>query len=148
MIEKLQQASDWTEFNEVTPPSIGDRVVIIATGEHGEIVGREELGTLIVEKDDSEDVETDVNEVEVEKLGGLPMWGTMWAFSDSCDNWWLEESEGLQKMADCGFRIYESEEFGFIFGIDGAGYDFYESHWVPLYKARGLQWHDTNEENN
>ena len=32
--------------------------------------------------------------------------------------------------------------FGYIFGIDGAGYDFYEDHWIPLYKERGIQWHD------
>ena len=49
-------------------------------------------------------------------------------------------------MADCGFRIYESEEFGYFFGIDGAGYSFYEEHWIPLYKQRGLQWHKTDEE--
>ena len=45
-------------------------------------------------------------------------------------------------MSECGFRIFESEEFGYFFGIDGAGYDFYEQHWLPLYKARGLKWHD------
>ena len=49
-------------------------------------------------------------------------------------------------MSNCGFRIYESEEFGYFFGIDGAGYDFYESHWEPLYKARGLHWHDPQAE--
>ena len=26
--------------------------------------------------------------------------------------------------------------------MDGCGYDFYLEHWVPLYKARGLKWHD------
>lgn len=31
-------------------------------------------------------------------------------------------------------------------GIDGAGYNFYEAHWLPLYNARGLQWHDTETE--
>ena len=70
------------------------------------------------------------------------MWGTMWSFGDNVDDWWLEKNGGLQAMSNCGFRIYESEEFGYFFGIDGAGYDFYESHWEPLYKARGLQWHD------
>ena len=45
-------------------------------------------------------------------------------------------------MSRCGFRIYESEEFGYFFGIDGAGYSFYDEHWVPLYRARGLHWHD------
>ena len=36
--------------------------------------------------------------------------------------------------------------FGYFFGIDGAGYSFYEEHWIPLYKARGLQWHKTEGE--
>ena len=74
------------------------------------------------------------------------MWGTMWSFGDGCDDWWLEEKNGIELMSQCGFRIYESEEFGYFFGIDGAGYDFYESHWIPLYKARGLQWHETETE--
>ena len=74
------------------------------------------------------------------------MWETMWSFGDSADNYWLEELGGLEIMADCGFRIYKSEEFGYFFGIDGAGYSFYEKHWIPLYKARGFQWHKENEE--
>ena len=72
----------------------------------------------------------------------FPIWGTMWQFSDWIDNKWLESRDGLQAMTDCGFRIYESDEFGYFFGIDGAGYDFYEEHWLPLYKARGLHWHE------
>ena len=71
----------------------------------------------------------------------LPMWGTMWSFNDNVDCWWIEEESNRQSMADCGFRIYEQEDYGYIFGIDGMGYDFYEAHWIPLYKARGLQWH-------
>ena len=42
--------------------------------------------------------------------------------------------------------MYKHEEFGYFFGIDGAGYDFYEAHWTPLYKARGLHWHDERTE--
>ena len=72
------------------------------------------------------------------------MWGTMWSFDDNCDASWLENN--LQAMANCGFRIYESEDYGYIFGIDGAGYSFYDAHWIPLYKARGLKWHDNEEE--
>jgi len=75
----------------------------------------------------------------------LPIWGTMWAFGDNIDNDWIRGKfgqDGLQLMADCGFRIYESEDWGYIFGIDGCGYDFYEDHWIPLYKARGLRWHE------
>ena len=75
----------------------------------------------------------------------LPMWGTLWTFGDSADDYWLTNCDGIRKMSECGFRIYESDDFGYFFGIDGAGYDFYEAHWIPLYKARGLQWHDTEE---
>jgi hypothetical protein len=66
----------------------------------------------------------------------------MWSFGDSADDYWLEEMDGIRIMSECGVRIFESEEFGYFFGIDGAGYDFYEASWIPLYKARGLQWHD------
>ena len=48
-------------------------------------------------------------------------------------------------MSECGFRIYYSEKYGYFFGIDGAGYDFYEAHWIPLYKARGLKWHENDD---
>ena len=71
----------------------------------------------------------------------LPMWGTLWAFSDPTDVWWLEEKDGIATMSKLGFRIYYHDEWGYFFGIDGAGYDFYEAHWIPLYKARGLHWH-------
>ena len=92
-----------------------------------------------------EDIEevTPMTEEQMEDVEGfLPMWGTMWTFSDPLDDWWLEEKGGLEAMARCGFRIYRQEDFGYIFGIDGAGYDFYEDHWIPLYKERGIQWHD------
>ena len=86
---------------------------------------------------------TPMTEEQMEDVEGfLPMWGTMWTFSDPLDDWWLEEKGGLEAMARCGFRIYRQEDFGYIFGIDGAGYDFYEDHWIPLYKERGIQWHD------
>ncbi len=75
-------------------------------------------------------------------FGDLPAWSAMWSFSDSADDYWLESLGGKQIMADCGFQVYESEEFGYIFGIEGGGYNFYTDHWIPLYKARGLQWHD------
>ena len=54
--------------------------------------------------------------------------------------------DGIQVMSECGFRIYESDEWGYFFGIDGAGYDFYSEHWIPLYRKRGLQWHDPETE--
>lgn len=90
--------------------------------------------TITVESDD----------VDVEREGYLPMWGTLWTFGESLDEDWAREH--LQEMANLGFRIYEYYPTGKLyFGIDGAGYDFYEAHWIPLYKARGLHWHNVDE---
>lgn len=75
-------------------------------------------------------------------LERFPMWGTMWQFNDAIDNWWLAEDGGLEIMLALGFRLYESQSYGYFFGIDGAGFDFYKAYWIPLYRARGLQWHD------
>lgn len=75
----------------------------------------------------------------------MPMWGTMWSFKDICDIGWIESKEGLQALSDCGFRVYRTDN-DYYFGIDGCGYDFYEDHWIPLYKARGIRWHDDIKE--
>ncbi len=153
VVEKLIVASDYNDIVEITPPGAYDHVYILCgdhDGEYGEIVESgvgEDEDQYCIELDGSEErIVLEEGDFEVQRDDGLPMWGTMWAFGDSCDDYWLEKMGGLQKMADCGFRIYESEDYGYIFGIDGAGYDFYEAHWVPLYRARGLQWHDPTTE--
>lgn len=153
VLDKLMQHCGYEEVNEITPASKYDKVYICDgehDGEHGEIVetcydGDEDLYRIELDSSD-EDVVLSTDEFEVQREWGLPMWGTLWSFGDSIDDYWLEEKGGLQKMADCGFRIYEQEDYGYVFGIDGAGYDFYEDHWIPLYKARGLKWHDPNAE--
>lgn len=140
MIEKLMRA-DPEDWHEVTRPSVGDRVYC-GSGT-GEIVKRNSSsGRYKVKLDNGGAVWRDEEQIEVEYDDALPMWGTMWSFGDSCDAHWLDDDDGIRLMSDCGFRIFESEEFGYFFGIDGAGYDFYEQHWIPLYKARGLHWHD------
>ena len=137
------------EFYEVTKASIGDRVYAYNEDEcYGQITEIkdnkvEDRIVYVIELDDGEIIEKEANDFEVERDGFFPMWGTMWSFGDNADDYWLEELGGIKIMSDCGFRIYEHEEFGYFFGIDGCGYDFYEAHWIPLYKARGLQWHDT-----
>lgn len=145
VVEKLWQVSDYCDINEITPISRGDGVYIFAgeyRGEYGTVEAYDgETEMYVVNLDNGETAQVEESEMEVNRDSGLPMWGTMWAFGDSADDYWLDECDGLQKMADCGFRVYESEDYGHIFGIDGAGYDFYEAHWVPLYKARGLKWH-------
>ena len=145
VVEKLAKYSDYNDIVEVTPPAINDRVYVFDNGEYGEITDYttdddgNDIYTIRLDNDD-EITTTDINGFEVQHDDFLPMWGTMWAFDSNFDTEWLEEN--LQLMANCGFRIYESEDYGYIFGIDGAGYDFYEAHWIPLYKARGLMWHD------
>lgn len=142
---------DWME---VTKPSTGDRVYVYeipdevdSTTHEGEVKSyNDESELYCIELDDGKLVSAEADDFEVEYDGLLPMWGTMWSFGDSCDDWWLEEDDGIRAMSDCGFRIYKSEDYGYFFGIDGAGYNFYEEHWMPLYKARGLHWHDPQAE--
>ena len=121
MIKKLMrfEPDDWSE---ITKPAGGSRAHVYAERCNGVIV---EPGDFEIEFDER-----------------LPMWGTMWSFSHPCDIRWLEEGDGIEIMSRYGFRIYESAEFGVFFGIDGAGYDFYDKHWIPLYEARGLKWHE------
>lgn len=143
MIEKLMNIGDG-DIHEVTEPAVGDRVYCYQPlSEHcGVIEDIYEDGRYHIQLDNDSWTVAERDDFEVEYDDALPMWGTMWSFGDSADDWWLEEDDGIKLMSECGFRVYESEDFGFIFGIDGAGYDFYESHWIPLYEARGFQWHD------
>lgn len=140
MIEKLMfyEPDGW---KEITKPAVGHKVFVGNDEHSGEIIGRKGK-KYIVAMDSGEEITLDEHEIDPWFYNKLPMWGTMWSFHDPCDQYWLEEKDGLQKMSDCGFRVFEHEEYGIFFGIDGAGYDFYESHWTPLYKARGLHWHD------
>lgn len=118
----------------------------------------DKYGTIIGEEDDGDDNEVlylvqfgsgdemilHENQFVVERKTIFPAWKTMWAFSEGIDREWLEgryTESAIQEMANCGFRVYESEDYGYVFGIDGAGYNFYEHHWIPLYDARGLHWH-------
>lgn len=81
-----------------------------------------------------------VPEEDLENMYAYPAaWGTMWTFGDSLDdNWALEH---LEELYDLGIIVYQSDSLGIVFGIDGAGYDFYDHHWIPMYNLRDLQWH-------
>lgn len=142
----LQPFMNNGSLSEVTSPTIGSRVFAYyypikeAWGIITEYDAESDLYT--IEFDDGKELKLAPDDFEVERDGNLPMWGTMWSFGDNCDDWWLEEGDGIRIMSECGFRIYEHYEFGYFFGIDGCGYDFYEAHWLPLYNKRGLQWHD------
>ncbi len=154
MIQTLMTAKpdDW---HEVTMPCKYNRVYVYnlpekklngeayeSTESCGEIIECLENDTYRIEMDDGEEILVKTDDFEVDRDGYLPMWGWLWSFGDSADDYWMEEMDGIKKMSECGFRIYEHEEWGYFFGIDGCGYSFYEGHWIPAYKARGLKWHD------
>ncbi|MCY9056089.1 hypothetical protein MOE90_20850 [Bacillus spizizenii] len=133
--------NDIDNFSELTKPTAGEMVWSNELQGEFEIVSIEnEVAILNV---DGEEKEVNVNDLHLEHEDFLPIWGTMWRFGSSLDENWTREN--LEIVSQCGFRIYEDHEENDIYiGIDGAGYDFYESHWTPLYKARGLQWHSNN----
>ena len=143
MIEKLMEYDTDDTWEEITKPTVGSRVYTDC--DEGEVIDMDG-DDYIVETDDGEKVTVSEDEITLAFDSSLPMWGTMWSFDDMCDDYWVEEQDGLQKLSDCGFRVYRSEEYGIFFGIDGAGYDFYQAHWIPLYEARGLHWHDEETE--
>jgi len=75
-----------------------------------------------------------------ENVGPLPMWGWVFVPNNGLDADWIEAN--AKEISELGFTVYQTEEIGVYLGINGAGYDFYDAHWLPLYDLRGLQWHD------
>lgn len=152
-VEKIWEYDE--SVQEITPVCMSDRVSVIFNeyaGERGEVIGTnvdDTEGLCEIKLDNGEVIKKYSDDIEViEQEGRLPIWGYLWTMGDKIDEEWIEKN--LQTVADLGFRIYESEDFGILIGIDGAGFDFYTAFWQPLYKARGLHWHkidDTVKEN-
>lgn len=144
VLVKLKQLNP-DDIAELTPITKADRVYVCSAGEMGEVIAiDEDAEEYTVQLDNGETITTEGFDLEREDYDRFPMWGTMWSFSCSFDEDWARSH--LSEMAACGFRLYESEDYGLVFGIDAAGFDFYEAFWVPLYKACGLRWHDEAEE--
>lgn len=136
IIEALLR-EDFDSWVELTPWKVGDTVTYSC--EEYEVQEILEDGKVRIKNDDEEET-VESSWIEPRDYDGVPMWGYLWEL-DSMDLDWVREN--LSKVAECGFKIYEIEKFDLLLiGIDGAGYDFYEEHWIPLYEARGLQWHD------
>lgn len=143
VLVKLQQL-DPDDLAELTPITKGDRVYSYTFDESGEVVAIDDNAEMYtVEFDNGKTITIEGFDLEREDYDRFSMWGTMWSFSCSFDEYWALSH--LEEMAACGFRLYESEDYGLVFGIDAAGFDFYEAFWIPLYKARGLHWHDKEE---
>ena len=64
-----------------------------------------------------------------------PMWSTAFWFEGNRLMYEFVEQE-QERINDIGFSILYDGADGDVplaLGIDGAGYDFYEAHWRPLY---------------
>ena len=124
MISKLISV-DPDEWREVTMPSVGVRVYCFNVNDSGEItkIFEDEDGnkTYTVELDNGKNIKCKFDELETEDYGSLPMWGTMWQFSDSCDTYWIEEKDGVEVMSELGFKVWYSEEFGYFFRCHRSG---------------------------
>ena len=122
-------------IEEITPTVfyVGEQVLNTGNWQSGEIIKLREDAAIVQVEDQDEQEEWEFSEMEKEYTDyGYPMWGTLWLAGTS----WMERFilENLNKIAERGFRIYETEEGDILLGIDGAGYDFYEMHWNPLYE--------------
>jgi len=62
----------------------------------------------------------------------FPAWGTMWMLADHPLGSWA--SHHLDWFEDHHLLVYDSN-FGWLLGVDGAGFNFYTKFWIPLYRA-------------
>lgn len=75
-----------------------------------------------------------------------PMWSTWFQPSNSWEENWVEDHK--EEIAELGFTIINVWLDGcedIFLGIDGAGFDFYEAFWIPLYRLHGFHWHDEED---
>ncbi len=141
VIEKLREAySDEGDLCEIFAPGPTAPDWIVEPAE-----GDEEQGIQFYEEpdpsdyDSAEEHQTDLaawkayDDAAEEALSEreshefLPMWGFMWQTEDHDD---LRAA-----LLASGFRVYSADDIGIeglLFGVDGAGYNFYPSHWIPL----------------
>lgn len=48
---------------------------------------------------------------------------------------------GWERVGDTGFFAREIDGH-LVLGVHGYGYNFLDQHWIPLYRAFGLRWHE------
>lgn len=146
LLEKAYSNNNIDDIVELTTPSIGNYVEVDSL--NGDIATLHEINTdeniATIITSNNEKINVDINDIRPYQESFFPMWGTLWTFEEGIDEQWCRDN--LFAVSNCGFRIYEDCDSGDIYiGIDGAGYNFYEAHWIPLYKVRGLQWHNCDD---
>ena len=96
------------------------------------------------EVEDMDENQIDDARSEIENQQREVMWGTIFEAKDNTiKDWILNDYEKI--ITEAGFTIIdlsrENEgeyETGVFLGVNGAGYDFYDQHWIPLYKIFGV----------
>lgn len=104
-----------------------------------ESVDFEDRVVIAVPEDDEGGERIEIDFDELCCLDSIPMWSTLWALYGEPDY-----SE-IAMYNDCGISVYRTESDDYYIGINGCGYDFYEAHWLPLYRKMGICWHTTEE---
>ena len=136
LIEKAYPEIDGWE--NITHLKSGD--VVEYLGDYYELITVLEENEIVIEDAEGNKQTVDIAEIYKDDEIIFPMWSTVWQAVGFQSEW---IGRNLDKVANCGFEIYEAEDLdGYIIGVNGAGYDFYEAHWVPLYEAQGLKWHN------
>jgi hypothetical protein len=72
------------------------------------------------------------------------MWSTLFSPNDWTDEHWIRNN--IDKVEEIGLLVYDCQHCGILIGMNSAGHSFFDSYWQPLYKARQLNWHSENEE--
>jgi hypothetical protein len=85
-----------------------------------------------------ENYNDDVREAYEEYDNNYPMWGTVFVAND---NWLSDKIEKeAEKVQACGFGVINSfKNMNAALFVAGAGYDFYEAHWIPFF-TEFLDW--------
>ncbi|MDE7425354.1 MAG: hypothetical protein K2N51_16980 [Lachnospiraceae bacterium] len=68
-----------------------------------------------------------------ENVLDFPTYDTMWRFKNGFDSLWIKNN--ANKFREIGFRVFDSDIFGIIFGLEDTNFDFYFEHFEPLYNA-------------
>lgn len=88
--------------------------------------------------------EYDYDETEFELATcNIPMWDTWFQLEGSLYDFVYRH---MVEVADLGLVIIYHDEVLWGLGVDGAGYDFYEHHWIPLAKLYGWIEEDEDDE--
>lgn len=145
MRDMINEMSEW---QEVTSPLVGDRVVIspdlddISDGiGYSKIVCDDNDGTYAVALKNGELLILEASDFEVVRDTTVPNFHKMWRLDSYTFREWLFDGDGVRIMTELGFRIYYHEEYGFWAGIEvGKGHNVIKDYWIPLYEMLGRTW--------